>query len=113
MKPFGGGGGFFNKILMGEVDHPAVLQWRDSSRPYEAAIRWVLQNPELDCTVPGVHSIQQIDELYAAVNAPFTTEDQAVLDAMRTAMVESGTEVQLHTLGNPRAAWDTGSDCQE
>lgn len=95
MKPFGGGGGFLNKVWAGEIDHPAVAHWQGSSKPYEAALRWVLRDANVDCTVPGAHSEQQIDELYAAVTSGDPGNDDEILDAMRTAMNETGSEVQL------------------
>lgn len=95
MKPFGGGGGFLNKVWAGEIDHPAVAEWQGSSRPYEAALRWVLRDTNVDCTVPGAHSNQQIDELHAAVTSGDPGDDDKILDAMRAAMNEAGAEVQL------------------
>ena len=95
MKPFGGGGGFLNKVWAGEVDHPAVSEWQGSSSPYEAALRWVLRDTNVDCTVPGAHSDQQIDELYAAVTSGDAGDDDEILDAMRAAMKKTGAGVQL------------------
>lgn len=80
MKPFAGGGGFFNRAYAGEVEDPRVAGWKASGRPYQAGIKWVLRDENLDCTVPGMHSIQEIDEIVAAASEPLNGEDQAILD---------------------------------
>jgi len=107
MKPFGGGTGFFNKVWAGEVDLPAVRPWKNSPRPYQTAIRWVLKDDNLDCTVPGAHSVEQIDDLFDAVAEPFSDADEAVGGAMKAAMDESGAEVPLRSdLASAPDAWD-------
>lgn len=107
MKPFGGGGGFFNKVWAGEIDLPEMAQWKGSPAPYEAAIRWVLQDEYLDCTVPGLHSIEQVDEIVAAASQPFTEADEALLATFMTALDESGAEVQLRgNLGGSPRSWE-------
>lgn len=83
MKPFGGGGGFLNQVWSADVKNPKTDQWRHSSRPYEAALRWVMKNRDLDCTVPGAHAIEQIDELFNAVSGTFTEDDEDVLILQR------------------------------
>ena len=95
MKPFGGGGGFLNQVWAGQVDHSAVVDFERSGRAYQAAIKWGLQDPNLDCTVPGMHSIQEIDEIVAAAMQPMADDDEEILKAMRAAQVDSGVEVQL------------------
>jgi len=80
MKPFGGGGGFFNRVWSGEVEDERVAVWKASGRPYQAGIKWVLRDENLDCTVPGMHSIQEIDEIVAAAREPLSGEDEAILD---------------------------------
>ena len=95
MKPFGGGEGFLNKVWKGDVTDAAVAACRNTGRAYQAAIRWTLQNPHLDCTVPGMHSQQQIDELLEAVASPLTGEDQKMLDLMLRTQHSTNTEVQL------------------
>lgn len=108
MKPFGGGGGFLNMVWAGQVQHPAVQHLRDSAAPYAASLRWVLNDPNVDCTVPAAHSIRQIDELYQAV---LSTDDGGgdaeILDRLKTAMNETGLEVQLRSgLAAHPLAWD-------
>lgn len=106
MKPFGGGDGFLNAVWAGKISHPAVKDLEGDSRPYEAALRWVLKDSNVDCTVPAAHSIQQIDELYNAVSADGTGDD-ALLAQMLAAMNDSCAKVQLRSgmvlNGN---AWD-------
>ncbi|MCY2926215.1 MAG: aldo/keto reductase [Planctomycetota bacterium] len=79
MKPFGGGGGFLNMVWAGQVQHPAVKDLRDSAEPYAASLRWVLNDPNVDCTVPGAHSVQQIDELHQAVMSEASDADGELL----------------------------------
>ncbi len=109
MKPFGGGGGFFNKVWAGEMAGDPTDSLRQSGRPYQAAIRWVLRNPDLDCAVPGMHSIQQMDELYEAAQTPFTNDDQTILDRMKKSMIDSGVDVQIRRDGHEglnKTIWD-------
>ena len=106
MKPFGGGGGFFNKVWAAEFNDVLTDRWHHSTRPYEAALRWVMENKDLDCTVPAAHSIQQIDELCKAVNESFTEEDNEILNVFRAAMDNSGVECQLRGQTGEAGAWD-------
>jgi aryl-alcohol dehydrogenase-like predicted oxidoreductase len=85
MKPFGGGRGFLNKIRSGEVEIPELVKWKGSGRPFQAAIRWVLANQELDCSVPGTSSLEEIDDLVAAAKEPFGDEDKVILEAFTRA----------------------------
>ncbi|NOY07764.1 MAG: aldo/keto reductase [Spirochaetes bacterium] len=106
MKPFGGGDGFFGAVWSGKVDHPEINKWHHSERPYEAAIRWVMQDENLDCTVPGAHSIQQIDQLFDAIKKPFTDEDKEILGSMKKVMYETDMKLQLKgPVGKP-GTWD-------
>ncbi|MEI6217473.1 MAG: aldo/keto reductase [bacterium] len=106
MKPFGGGDGFLNAVWAGKISDPSVTDLKGDSRTYEAALRWVLRDPNVDCTVPAAHSIQQIDELCRAVTAE-GRDDATLLANMLAAMNNSGVEVQLRSgmvlNGN---AWD-------
>lgn len=97
MKPFGGGGGFLNMAWSGQVQHPALAHLKGSPLPYQAALRWVLNDPNVDCIVPGAHSIQQIDELFAAAHAGNTANDREVLEQLRTAMMQTAAETQLRS----------------
>lgn len=110
MKPFGGGGGFLNMVWAGQVNHPAVAGLQGSPLPYAAALRWVLRDANVDCTVPAAHSIQQIDELHQAVlfpDSPDRPDDAELLERLTTAMNETNADVQLRSglAANPRA-WD-------
>ena len=100
MKPFGGGGGFFNRVWSGQVDHSAVTGWKDSNRPYEAALRGALANDHLDCSVPGMQSIQHIDGLVAAAAEPLGDDDKTILETMQAALTETGAEAHFD------GAWD-------
>ncbi len=106
MKPFGGAGGFFAKVWSGEVTHPEIDKWKDSKRPFEAAMRWVMQNKDMDCTVPAAHSIQQIDELFNAIQEPFNDEDREILNTMKRVMDEAGVTVQLKGKVGIPGKWD-------
>jgi|GEM_PF-1665359 aryl-alcohol dehydrogenase-like predicted oxidoreductase len=99
MKPFGGAGGFFNKIWAGEMKWNTTDFGYQSCRPYQAAIRFALQNPNLDCAVPGMHSITQMDELYEALKHPLNEEDIQILDIMKKTMLESNVDVQIRRDG--------------
>lgn len=90
MKPFGGGGGLFNRVWAGEVDIPELKIWKNTGRPYQAGIKWALLNDHLDCVVPGMHSIHEIDEIVAAAKEPINSEDKAILDTYKKAQVELG-----------------------
>lgn len=109
MKPFGGGEGFLNNVWAGETKWTATDPWRRSCRPYQAAIRWVMQNADLDCAVPGMHSIQQADELHEALQSPFNEEDEKILEIMKKAMIDMDISVQLRREGMEGASktiWD-------
>ena len=106
MKPFGGAGGFFNKVWANECNHPLTERWHHSKRPYEAALRWVMENKDIDCTVPAAHSVQQIDELYEAVKEPLTEEDNEILKVFTEAMDNSDVKPQLRRHPGEPGAWD-------
>jgi len=95
MKPFGGSEGFFTKVWSGEITHPEVKKWKDGKEPFEAAIRWIMQNKDLDCTVPGAHSIQQIDQLFQAVQEPFNAEDEEILNTMKRILKETDLDARI------------------
>lgn len=90
MKPFAGGDGLFNRVWDGRVEDERVAKWKASGRPYQAGIKWVLQDENLDCTVPGMHSIQEIDEIVAASQEPMNSEDEAILAVYKEIGVHSG-----------------------
>jgi len=105
MKVFGGGGGYLNQIWSGEVSRTETSEWHQSARPYQAALRWVLRNSDVDTTVPAGHSIQQIDELYEAVQHDLTEEDERILSVLKEQMHVTEAPCQLRHSGQP-GAWD-------
>lgn len=92
MKPFWGGAGLFNRVYSGEIEAPELAAYRGSGRPYKAAIRWVLANQDLYCAVPGMHSIQEIDELIAASSEAISDEDNAILELYNEVLKEKSGE---------------------
>ncbi len=106
MKPFGGGDGFFNAVWSGKVKHPDVKEWFHSERTYEAAIRWVMMDKNLDCTVPAAHSIEQIDQLFNAIQKPFSDEDKDILFRMKNVMNETDMELQMKGPAGKPGNWD-------
>ncbi|MBI5831610.1 MAG: aldo/keto reductase [Armatimonadetes bacterium] len=93
MKPFVGGDGLFNQAWQGKW--PELAPWAGSGTPFQSAIRWVLADPNVDCTVPGMHSVAEIDELVAAADQPLTADDEALLDAYRA--VQASPEARAAT----------------
>lgn len=63
-----------------------------------------MKNGDLDCTVPGAHSIEQIDELFEA--GTFTEDDDNVLRAMTAGMKTTGAQCQLSGQTGQAGAWD-------
>ncbi len=109
MKTFGGGGGYLNMVWAGEANWGSVGALAQSCKPYQAAIRWVMQNPNLDCVVPGMHSARQMDELYEAIQSPYSQEDEQILSELKCAMIESDVAVQLRRDGHEshdKRSWD-------
>jgi len=98
MKPFGGGAGFFNKVRSGELDIPELAEWKGSERPYQAALTWVLANEDLDCAVPGTSSLEEIDALVAAAKEPFSDQDRAILDSLRSALERHDAKPRLENM---------------
>jgi len=44
-----------------------------------AALRWVLNNPNIDTTIPSITDMEQLDENYKAMSEKFTASDEKVL----------------------------------
>ena len=108
MKTFGGGSGFLNSIWAGDSSIADIDLYK-SCLPYQAALRWVMENPYLDCAVPGMHSAQQMDELYEAVQSKVTEDDIRLLQTLKTAMIDSDIDVQLRREGHEgvsKETWD-------
>jgi predicted aldo/keto reductase-like oxidoreductase len=80
MKPMCGGEvGCHADALPGDVSY---------STPYQAAIRWVLSDPRVSTTVPGMHSVEQIDQLVEASAQPLAEADTELLAQVRGAIEE-------------------------
>lgn len=85
MKNFGGGDGFFNKVWAGASEVDAMKSAKGDSRFYQAGIRWVLKNPDVDSAVPGLHSVQEIDEIVTASLQPYGSNDEKLLNSLKEA----------------------------
>lgn len=48
--------------------------------PYQAALKWVLQNPRVTASIPGMRDISQLREDIAVMGMPFTYADLRRLD---------------------------------
>ena len=48
-----------------------------------AAVKWVLQHPEVSCTIPAMNSIAEVEENASASGAPLTGEEQRLLENVR------------------------------
>jgi hypothetical protein len=46
-----------------------------------SAIRWVVKNPNVACTVPSMTDIDQLEENFRAMSAPFNDADSKILSA--------------------------------
>ena len=90
MKPFGGGEGFMNLVRSGAVANPTPDDPATSGKPYQAAIKWVLQEKNLDCTVPGMMSVLEMDQIVSASKLPLDATDERILGAYKLALAESG-----------------------
>lgn len=58
------------------------LAWISDGRESmtRAALRWILDNPEITCVIPGFKSVQQVeDNLAAQAVPPFTASEQELL----------------------------------
>jgi predicted aldo/keto reductase-like oxidoreductase len=105
MKPFGGGGGFLNAVWSGAHKHPRTEGLLHHGRPYQAALRWAYRNQDVDCFVPGMHSITQIDQLHEALQKPYDEEDERILRTLREVMDETHAECQLRKEGLRPDSW--------
>ena len=105
MKTFGGGGGFFNNVWSGQFTHPSTDIWHHSERPYQAAIRWAFRNRDVDCFVPGMHSVAQMDQLSAAIGREYCKEDEEILQTMKKVMDETHADCQMRKEGVRPDSW--------
>jgi len=86
MKPFGGADSALNQVFAGTSRVSQLDRYTRNPRPYEAALRWVLSNPDVDCTVPGFSSVEEIDTAVAASLVSFGPSDEAVLNEIERFM---------------------------
>jgi len=53
-----------------------------------AAIKWVLQHPELSCTIPAMNSIDEVEENTSASGSELNEAERGMLDDLRKAFDE-------------------------
>lgn len=74
--------GFLNvEINPGDFGH-------DLSVPI-AAIKWVLQSPEISCTIPAMNSIQEVEENVRASGSELTDEESKMLEEVKVKFNET------------------------
>jgi len=49
------------------------------------AIKWVLQHPEVSCTIPAMNSIAEVEENVRASGSPMTEEEERMMEAVQLA----------------------------
>jgi predicted aldo/keto reductase-like oxidoreductase len=74
MKVMAGG---FRRAKQGQPQYEILK--RDGAMP--AALRWVLRNPGLGTTIPSMTDMEQLDDNFKAMGAPFTDADAKLLAA--------------------------------
>jgi predicted aldo/keto reductase-like oxidoreductase len=74
MKVMAGG---FRRAKPGQSQYEILK--REGAMP--AALRWVLRNPGLGTTIPSVTDMEQLDDDFKAMGAPFTEGDAKLLAA--------------------------------
>ena len=60
------------KAVMGKLKQPGFMP---------AALRWALRNQDVDTAIVGMVDVDQLEENFAAMAAPFTDADRKVLSA--------------------------------
>ncbi|MCX7766222.1 MAG: aldo/keto reductase, partial [Candidatus Sumerlaeia bacterium] len=53
--------------------------------PHQAAIKWVLEDKNVACAVPGVRSIDQLEELFSVMGKKLTARDMKALEEYQRA----------------------------
>lgn len=53
-----------------------------------AAIKWVLQYPEVSCTIPAMNSLAEVEENVRAAGSPLSPEEMALIEDLRKAFDE-------------------------
>ncbi len=48
-----------------------------------AALKWTLRTPLVDCVIPSIKDMQELDEDFQAMSAPYAPADEKVLSAQR------------------------------
>jgi predicted aldo/keto reductase-like oxidoreductase len=56
--------------------------------PHQAALKWVLQNPNISATVPGMKSLAHVRENIAVMGMPFKTADAHILQKYHAAVAD-------------------------
>ncbi len=68
------------KTLKG-AKHQGLLEFRDEADSYsQAALKWVLSNPDVSCAVISFFELQHVDEFLAASGKAVTSRDLAILE---------------------------------
>jgi hypothetical protein len=60
------------KLILRKLHEPGVMQ---------AALRWALKNQNVDTAIVGMVDMDQLEENFACMSAPFTGADQVLLSA--------------------------------
>ncbi len=75
------------KVVAGSIDMKAGYDYASSHeilrRPGAplAAIKWVLQNPNVDCAIPSMKDNEHLEENMRAMTSPMTDSDRKILTA--------------------------------
>jgi aryl-alcohol dehydrogenase-like predicted oxidoreductase len=72
MKVMAGG---FRRVKPGDPLYPKFQ--REGIMP--AALKWVLKNPNIHTTIPSITDMEQLDEDFKAMTAPFSKADEQLL----------------------------------
>ena len=73
MKPFGGGG----LLKLGASDPRLRAQLDDDVSVSQAALKFILQTPQISSTIPAMNSIAEVEENVAAVHAGGLSESES------------------------------------
>jgi len=68
------------KTLKG-AKHHGLAGFKDEANAYsQAALKWVLSNPDVSCAVISFRQLQHVDEYLAASGSPASAADVAILE---------------------------------
>ena len=87
-------GGLLCDVYAGVDTSPELAAWRESGRPFQAALQRVLRSPFISTTVPGMHSEEEIDEMIAAAQAEWWPENEEILESYQRRFSELPVEPQ-------------------